>query len=129
MTGAAPVPNPLARWAAPAIGGRSLVPSAHSAIAFAPSDTTSRKAGDHGSTPAPPKHSGGRPSPAPPSGPPGGAGAAGSGAGSGGSASSGLFCAILVALLAYPVYELRRHRFRLVVVWPVGVVFPQQRPG
>jgi hypothetical protein len=128
-TGPGLVPNPLARWSAPAIDGRPLLPYTDSALSFSPSDTASRKIDDHRSTPAPPKHAGGRPSPAPPAGPPGGTGAAGSAGGSGGGASSGLFCAILVALLAYPIYELRRHRFRLVLAAPAGVVFPQQRPG
>jgi len=123
------VPNVIAGWSAPATDRRPLLPYADSPISFASSDPTARKTGDHKSTPAPPKHVGGRPSPTPPPAPPGGVGAAGSGAGSGGGGSSGLFCAILVALLAYPVQELRRHRFRLVLAGPVGVVFPQQRPG
>jgi hypothetical protein len=122
----ADVPNAIAGWSAPTMAGGQLLPHAD---AFAPPDTTPRKTEDHESTPAAPKHGGGRPSPEGPSRPPGGVGAAGSGAGSGGGASTALFCAILVGLLAYPVQELRRHRFRLVVAGPVGVVFPQQRPG
>jgi hypothetical protein len=46
-----------------------------------------------------------------------------------GGVSSALWCAILVAALAYAAQELRRHRLRFVVLEPIGFVSPQQRPG
>jgi hypothetical protein len=122
-------PAPIFQWSAPAVDSRPVLTYANVPLALGSSDTTPRTAENRESTRAPAKHGGGRPSPAPPSGPPGGVGAAGSGAGAGGGASTALFCAILVVLLAYPVQELRRHRFRLVLAAPVGVVFAQQRPG
>jgi ABC-type enterochelin transport system permease subunit len=54
---------------------------------------------------------------------------AGSAASSGGGAAPVLFFAILLGVLAYAAHELRRHRFRLVLAGPVGIVSPQQRPG
>jgi hypothetical protein len=67
--------------------------------------------------------------PSSPTAPPGHGVVAGSAASSGGGAAPVLFFAILLGVLAYAAHELRRHRFRLVLAGPVGIVSPQQRPG
>jgi hypothetical protein len=67
--------------------------------------------------------------PTSPSAPPGHGVVAGSASSSGGGAAPMMFFAILLGVLAYAAQELRRHRFRLVLVDPVGLVSPQQRPG
>jgi hypothetical protein len=64
-----------------------------------------------------------------PTAPPGHGVVAGSVASSGSGAAPVMFFAILLGVLAYAAQELRRHRFRLVVVDLDGIVSPQQRPG
>jgi hypothetical protein len=46
-----------------------------------------------------------------------------------GGAASGLWAAMLVALLAYAAQEFRRHGHRCLLLAPVGFASPQQRPG
>jgi hypothetical protein len=63
-----------------------------------------------------------------PIGPPGNAGAGGI-AGAPGGASAGVWCAILVCCFLYLALELRRHRDRLSLPAPSGVVLILHRPG
>jgi hypothetical protein len=72
-----------------------------------------------GGTPRPPKA---------PVGPPGNAGAGGV-AGAGGIAGFGVWCAILLCCVLYLAQELRRHRIRLSLPTPSGVVLLLHRPG
>jgi hypothetical protein len=64
-----------------------------------------------------------------PHGPPGKTGLSGGAVASGGVAAASFWCALLLAALACMAQELRRHRFRLVLPRPAGVVFLLQRPG
>jgi hypothetical protein len=102
-------------------------------LAFGPTPTalgarTRPGAVRHAVRQSPAGHGGGTRPGAPPSGPPGSA-TAGGGAGAPGGASSGLWCAVLVVLLALTYQELRGHRLRPVLTGPVGVVSLLQRPG
>jgi hypothetical protein len=64
-----------------------------------------------------------------PHGPPGNTGLSGAGIGSGGVAATSFWCAVLLAGFVCLAQALRRHRFRLVLSQPAGVVFLLQRPG
>jgi hypothetical protein len=87
---------------------------ATSAAATAVTRISAHSAGDGGS-------------PKLPTGPPGKAGAGGIAAS--GSASAGVWCAILLCCLLYLAQELRRHRDRLSLSAPSGVVLLPHRPG
>jgi hypothetical protein len=79
---------------------------------------------------SPARHSGGGTPPVGPAphGPPGNAGAGGLAGPSGGVASA-VWCALLAGGLILLVQQFRRHRFRLVVPAPRGVVLLLHRPG
>jgi hypothetical protein len=94
-----------------------------------PPSSPSSRAAKHPAKPGPVGTAGDERSPSSPSGPPGRGVVAGSATASGGGAAPVLWCAILIGLLAYTALEFRRHRFRLVLLGPVGFVSPQQRPG
>jgi hypothetical protein len=74
-----------------------------------------------------PAHDGGR-TPKSPTGPPGDAGAGGI-AGAPGGVAAGVWCALLLSCLLYLAQELRRHRVRLSLPAPAGVVLLLHRPG
>jgi len=63
-----------------------------------------------------------------PTGPPGNAGAGGI-AGAGGGVTTGVWCVLLLCCLLYLAQELRRHRIRLSLPAPTGVVLLLHRPG
>jgi hypothetical protein len=132
--------NPFASLApSVAAGVISLLHYSAGAPAFAPPRTGDRPAPDprgsarepevRRSKLSPAGHGSGGHGPGLPLGPPTGAGLAGSGASSAGGASAALWCVILLGFLAYPARELRRHRFWLVLLGPVGFDLLQQRPG
>ncbi|HEX7300629.1 MAG TPA: hypothetical protein VF257_16645 [Solirubrobacteraceae bacterium] len=120
LAGAAPPPTPL--------DGRYHSARAYESSASPPSAPGPR-AKSHTPRPAPAGSAGDERSPRSPAAPPGRGVVAGGASASGGGGAIAMWCAILVGLLAYSARELRRHRFRLVLCGPVGVVSPQQRPG
>jgi hypothetical protein len=64
-----------------------------------------------------------------PVGPPGRSVFGATGSAPAGSTAAGLWCAILLGLMAYGVRELRRHRLQFLALEQGGFVSPQQRPG
>jgi hypothetical protein len=94
-----------------------------------PTSASAASAKEHPTKPAPVGNAGDERSPRSPSAPPGRGVVAGSASASGGGGATAMWCAVLIGLLAVTARELRRHRFRLVLWGPVGVVSPQQRPG
>ncbi|MDP9345060.1 MAG: hypothetical protein M3P44_04960, partial [Actinomycetota bacterium] len=70
----------------------------------------------------------GQRTPKAPTGPPGNAAAGGVAAGLGGVAS-GAWGAIILCCVLFLAQQFRRHRFRLTLPTPSGVVFLLQRPG
>jgi hypothetical protein len=111
----------------PATGSNLLPLGSATAIAIAATSAATADALRHAKR-LPTHGGGGRRTPKAPSGPPGNAGAGGIAGGAGGAAS-GVWCAILLCCLLYLAQELRRHRIRLTLPAPTGVVFLLQRPG
>jgi hypothetical protein len=83
----------------------------------------------HDTKPEPSGNPGDERGPGSPLGPPGRSSFGAGTTAPGGGVASGLWCAILIALLAYAARDLRRHRHRFVLLEPVGFASPQQRPG
>jgi hypothetical protein len=81
----------------------------------------------HGGRLAP--NGGGPRTPTTPPAPPGNAGAGGIAGGGIGGVASGVWCALLLGCVLLLAQELRRHRIRLTLPAPSGVVFLLQRPG
>jgi hypothetical protein len=100
------------------------------ATIITPAAASSAAAADavHHARQLPPNGSGQRTPTAPPR-PPGNAGAGGIAGGGTGSAASGVWCALLLCCVLWLAQELRRHRIRLTLSAPSGVVFLLQRPG